>query len=126
MGYFLGHFVIVAMLSARTFIEFDSKQFFDVGLFTFLMKNKVLVLLGLFYNLAIWIDKIVFWFSPRAVQVKGFLYSFSQYESATFFAFLTIIPALSIFLIHIETDFYRKYKAYYVQILEKGTYASIL
>lgn len=126
LGYFLGHFIIMTMLAGRIFIEFNSKRFFDLGLFSFLANNKALVFLGIFYNLGIWIDKIIFWYSKKAIKINGFLYSYSFYESTTFFAFLTIIPALSIFLIHVETDFYRKYKSYYTFILEKGTYSQIL
>lgn len=126
LGYFLGHFMIVILLAGRIFIEFRSKRFFDMGLFSFLVNNRDLVLLGIFYNLALWVDKIIFWYSQKSIQINGFLYSYSFYESTTFLAFLTIIPALSIFLIHIETDFYRKYKKYYTYILEKGTLSQIL
>jgi len=125
-GYFIGHLIICAMLTVRIFTEFGSRRFFDWGVLNFLAKNKTLVFLGFFYNLAIWIDKIIFWFSPKAIQINNFLYSYPQYESATFFAYLTIVPALSIFIIHIETDFYKKYKLYYTQILDKGAFSQIL
>ncbi|MDD2752019.1 MAG: exopolysaccharide Pel transporter PelG [Candidatus Omnitrophica bacterium] len=124
-GYFIGHFIIVVLLSLRIYLEFDSKRFFDWQVFPFLLKNKVLVFTGIFYNLAIWIDKIVFWFSSKAIVIASFLHTFPEYESATFFAYLTIIPALSIFLIQVETNFYKKYRLFYTQVLEKGTYSAI-
>ncbi len=126
LGYLIGHLVIVSLLSSRVFLEFKSKKVFDWDLLVFLSKNKTLVLLGIFYNLAIWVDKIVLWFSHHAVKISDFLYSYPQYESAMFFAYLSIIPALTIFLIHIETDFYKKYNTYYTVILDKGTFSSIL
>lgn len=126
LGYYIGHFMIVIMLSARVFIEFSANKFFDFDLFVFLKNNLMLVSMGFFYNLAIWIDKIIFWQSRKAHQINGFLYSYPEYESATFFAFLTIIPALSIFLINIETQFYTTYKHYYSEILNKGTLKDIL
>ncbi|MDD5594838.1 MAG: exopolysaccharide Pel transporter PelG [Candidatus Omnitrophica bacterium] len=124
-GYFIGHFIIIILLILRIYLEFESKRFFDWRVFSFLMKNKVLVLTGIFYNMAIWIDKIVFWFSPKAVVITSFLRTFPEYESATFFAYLTIIPALSIFLIQVETNFYKKYRLFYAAVLEKGTYSAI-
>jgi len=124
-GYLLGHLVILTMLSARIFIEFESKMSFDIYLFPFLLKNKVLVLTGFFYNLAIWIDKIIFWISPHSIKVSGLLRTYPHYDSAVFLAYLTIIPALSLFLIQVETGFYRKYKGYYYQVLQKGTLSSI-
>jgi len=124
-GYFAGHLLIVILLSLRIFVEFGSRRIFDWEIFNFLLNNKTLIATGLCYNLAIWIDKIVFWYSPRAYTVLSFLHTFPDYESANFFAYLTIIPAFSIFLIQVETEFYRKYRLYYITILEKGTYSDI-
>ena len=125
LGYFFGHLLIAAMLAARIFVEFRSKRIFDLDMFIFLLRNKKLVLIGVTYNIAIWIDKILFWGSPRATNISPWLNYFPIYEGAVFFAYLTIIPALSIFLIHIETDFYRKYRMFYSQILDKGGYTAI-
>ncbi len=124
-GYLIGHLLIVILLSMRIFIEFRSKRIFDWEMFLFLARNKRLVLTGVLYNLAIWIDKMVFWASERSISISSFLRSFPEYDSAVFFAYLTIIPALSLFLIHVETDFYRKYRMFYAQILDKGSYAAI-
>jgi len=124
-GYFIGHLLIVILLCLRIFVEFASRRIFDREIFNFLLNNKTLVATGLCYNLGIWIDKIVFWYSPQAYTVSSFLRTFPDYESANFFAYLTIIPAFSIFLIHVETEFYKKYRLYYIAILEKGTYSDI-
>jgi uncharacterized membrane protein len=125
-GYLVGHLVIVVLLSARIYIEFPSTQPFDPGVYAYLGKHKTLLLVGFFYNLAIWIDKIVFWLSPHSVAIAPFLRSFPAYESASFFAYLTVVPALSIFLVRVETDFYRKYRRYYTTILARGSYADIV
>lgn len=124
-GYFIGHFTTTLLLSSRIFIEFKSKRLFDMELFPFLLKNKTLVFIGLFYNIAIWIDKIVFWMSPMAVKFSFLLRAFPTYEIAVFFAYIGIIPALSIFLIHVETNFYREYKNFYSEILNKASYSAI-
>ncbi|HNV86973.1 MAG TPA: exopolysaccharide Pel transporter PelG, partial [Candidatus Omnitrophota bacterium] len=124
-GYLIGHLLIMILLSARVFIEFPSDRKFDWGFLRFLCKNWTLVLIGVVYNLAIWIDKIVFWFSPNAVEVSRLLRTYPAYESAVFFAYLTIIPSLSFFLLEIETSFYKSYRSFFMEILEKGTYPSI-
>ncbi len=124
-GYFIGHFLIVVLLSARIFTEFGSSKTLDWNVFTFWANNKMLILLGLTYNLAIWIDKIVFWFSPNSLRVSQMFRTYPAYESASFFAYLTIIPALSFFLIEAETNFYRKYRAFYQEILDRGGYSAI-
>ena len=124
-GYFFGQLITLTLLSARIFIEFNSKRYFDGRIFRFFWKHKALLFAGFFYNLAIWIDKIVFWISDRAVEVQPFLRSCPVYDTAVFFAFLTIIPTLSLFIIHVETDFYGKYREYYSKILNHGTYSEI-
>lgn len=129
IGYFigtlLGQFTIMILLSARIYIEFPSKRIFDKKLFSFLSNNKILILTGIFYNLAIWIDKIVFWYSPGSIRITNFLRMFPDYEIASFFAYMTIIPFLSIFMIHVETHFYLRYRTYYEYILNKGSYREI-
>lgn len=124
-GYFLGQLFILVALSSRVFIEFPSRRVFDRGMFKFMFQNKILVLTGLFYNLAVWIDKFVFWWSPRATKITEFYRVYPEYDSAIFLAYMTIIPSLSLFLMHIETDFFKKYRNYYNQILNRGTYTDI-
>jgi len=111
--------------ASRIFIEFDSGGFFDQEFFSFLKQHRRLVLIGFFYNTAIWIDKIVFWYSSNATEVTSYLRVFPPYDSAVFFAYLTIIPSLAIFLLRVETDFYKQYRRYYSAILEKDNYGSI-
>jgi len=125
LGYLIGHLLIMILLSARIFIEFSSDRKFDWEFLRFLSRNWTLVLIGAVYNLAIWIDKIVFWFSPDAIEVSRLLRAYPAYESAVFFAYLTIIPSLSFFLLEIETSFYKSYRAFFLEILEKGSYPGI-
>ena len=119
-GYLAGHLVTAVMLTARIYIEFESRRAWDWGLIPFMARNGVLVMIGLFYNLALWADKMAFWWSPRGVTVSSFFRVTPDYDAATFFAYLTMIPALSFFLIHLETDFYRRYRRYYLAIIDKS------
>ena len=125
LGYFLGHTTILFLLSFRIFVEFPSSNSFEWKFLKFMLKNKTLVFIGLFYNLAVWIDKIVFWYSNKSLEIGPILKTFPLYESAVFLAYLTIIPALSVFLIETETSFYNKYKAFYASILNRKTYSQI-
>ena len=42
-----------------------------------------------------------------------------------FLAYIAIVPALAIFLLNIETDFYHKYRAFYESIMNKKSYEEI-
>ena len=65
-----------------------------------------LILIGGFYNVGIWIDKFIFWFTTHTSQVIAEPFRASIiYDLPIFFSYLTIISGMSIFLIRIETDF---------------------
>ncbi len=119
-GYLAGHLVIAGLWTLRLFIEFPSRDLFDWAFLDFMKKNRILMFTGFFYSLALWIDKIVFWLSPQATVIAPNLRIFPFYESAGFAAFLTIIPAMSIFLVQVETDFYRRYRNFYTSINSKS------
>jgi len=71
------------------------------------------------------VDKIIFWLSPGAMRISDVLRFHPQYDSAVFFAYLTIIPALSLFLIQIETDFYISYRNFYSAVCNRSPYSLI-
>ncbi|MFN3429791.1 MAG: exopolysaccharide Pel transporter PelG [Candidatus Sericytochromatia bacterium] len=76
-----------------------------------------LVVTGVAYNLGIWIDKIVFWYTDGPGHaVAGPLRAAPVYDNAMFLAYMTIIPALALFLLKVETDFYDEYRAYFSAI----------
>ncbi len=125
IGYLAGHLIIISLWCARIFSEFTSKYRFDFQFLAFARRNQILILTGFFYALAIWIDKIVFWMSPESVSVAPFLRIMPLYDTAAFTGYLTIIPSLVLFLIRIETDFYRRYRRFYKAILGKASYSRI-
>ncbi len=74
---------------------------------------------------AVWIDKWIFWFSPVGETVTGGLVHAPLYDSAMFIASLVIIPALSVFVVHLETDFFERYQHYFSTISTHGTLRQI-
>lgn len=77
---------------------------------------KALVATGFAYSLGIWIDKIVFWFQDGLVAAP-LVHFHPLYDTCCFLAYVTVIPALAINLIHLETSFYERYCGYYRSIL---------
>ncbi|KJJ83871.1 transmembrane protein [Candidatus Omnitrophus magneticus] len=124
-SYFLGQFFIVVLLAGRIFIEFKSEEIIDKELLKCLINKKTLVLTGIFYNLAVWIDKIIFWVSAKSIHISGILRFSPEYDSAVFLAYITLLPSFSIFLMHVETSFYRSYKRFYDKVLGKAVYRDI-
>jgi len=76
-----------------------------------------LLAVGLFYNLGIWADKLVFWLNPSTSRhVAGFFRASDVYDLPVFLAYLTIVPGMAVFLVRIETDFAERNTAFYAAI----------
>lgn len=81
----------------------------------------VIALGALAANAAIWTDKWLMWISPIGETVQGGFVHAPLYDSAMFVACLVIIPALSLFVVHLETDFFESYQRYYANIRRHAT-----
>ncbi len=124
-GYGLGQVVLLAMLLARIAMEFPVRGWWNRELFHFIRHNGVLLVTGFCYNAAIWVDKILFWIFRGESAAPG-LQTCPYYDTPTYLAYVTVVPALSIFLIRVETSFYRSYRRYYYKIQQKFPFAEIL
>ncbi len=81
---------------------------------------------GLFYNLGIWIDKIIFWYSPiTGYSVVDNLRTSIVYDLPIFLAYLAIIPGMAVFFYRLEADFSENYDKFYDAVREKGTLSNI-
>lgn len=100
-----GMSITLFWLCARIYVEFDFKRELFFGwLFT---KNSALLMSSaLFFYCGMWVDKIVYWNSAKALsQASGFWF-FPPYDFAIFLAYLTTIPTIAYFTVFVETIFY--------------------
>lgn len=125
LGYTSGQVALLAILTSRILIEFPKGQLFNLDCFRYLYQHPVLLFIGFFYNGAIWVDKLMFWIFKGEAVHPG-LWASSFYETPTFLAFVTIVPTLSIFLVRVETSFYRSYRSYYNKVVDKYPLKEIL
>ncbi|ABR30854.1 hypothetical protein SU69_05085 [Thermosipho melanesiensis] len=86
-----------------------------------------LLFIGLLYYLSIWIDDIIVWNTQKFGEelIKGFKFSYI-YDSPMFFSYLTIIPTITMFILILETRFYKKYKQFYISLIKGYVYSEIL
>jgi uncharacterized membrane protein len=75
-----------------------------------------LMLIGFVYNAGIWIDKMLFWFVDGVGPLPQIQFH-PLYDTCCFLAYLTVIPALAVNLVRVETSFYECYRSYYGSIL---------
>ncbi len=103
-------------------MESGGKREFNV--WTSVLSFPSLVAVGFFYNAAIWADKMIFWFRDGVGPHELVRYH-PLYDTCSFLAYMTVVPALAINLVRLETAFYEKYRAYYGAILH-GTPLNVI
>ncbi len=80
-----------------------------------------LVIGALLGTAAVWIDKVVFWFSAEGSQLTNGLLHAPLYDSSMFIASLALVPPLSSFVMSLETGFFERYQQYFATIGNHGT-----
>ena len=125
-GYLLGQWVTLFWIMAKVCVEFPHRMAWNPDFMKYFKQYWDLVGIGFLFNLGIWIDKIVFWLAPDARVIVPLFTTHDIYEGPVFFAYLTIVPAMAIFLLKIETVFYQHYRQYYAKVVGKRSLTDIL
>ncbi|MDD5470795.1 MAG: exopolysaccharide Pel transporter PelG [Sideroxydans sp.] len=127
LAFDVGQSILLVSLGVMIILQFP-------GIFQFpgatLNKHRIfwlLVLVGLFFNAAVWADKLLFWFTPATSgAVIGPLRASPIYDVPIFLSYLLIIPGLAMFLFRLETDFVEAYDAYNRAIVEGGRFPELI
>jgi polysaccharide biosynthesis protein PelG len=93
--------------------------------FDFLDRRLVfpdLVVTGVLFNAAVWVDKVLFWVNPVTSEpVLGPVRYSVVYDVPIFLAYLSVVPGMAVFLVRIETDFAEAYARFYDAVREGRT-----
>jgi uncharacterized membrane protein len=116
LGFTIGQGVILVLAVVGIVREFDLGGAPDPTILNSLRRYPRLALVGLFWNAAIWMDQLVFWFMD-GVSVYPAINYHPMYDTCRFFSYLTVTPALALNLVLVETDFYDRYRDFYGSIL---------
>ncbi|MBI3636044.1 MAG: exopolysaccharide Pel transporter PelG, partial [Candidatus Rokubacteria bacterium] len=125
-GFTLGQAATLFVLAARVEREFpESAMRSPWPVVRAFRRFASLAIGGLLYNLAISIDRLVFWASPEGFRVRSWFYA-SAYDAPLFLAYLSVVPALAVFLVTVEMDFYERCRRYYGVVTQHGTLRQVL
>ena len=80
---------------------------------------------AVFYTMGIFLPNFLVWLGPWGVTVAGTYRCAPGYDAVTFFAFLSILPLMVLFVVAAETRFYEKYAAYFDAITRRGNLREI-
>ncbi|MDX1700635.1 MAG: exopolysaccharide Pel transporter PelG, partial [Melioribacteraceae bacterium] len=96
--------------------------------FTFLKsmrKYPTLFLTGLFVYSGVYIHSLIYWIGPYGVEVADRYLVMPFYDLPVFYAYISVIPSLVIFVVVVETGFYEKFRIYFLNVLQGGTFHRI-
>ncbi len=111
-GFGMGLLLLAVLLSSRVYQEFPSQVRTDRGVIGHWKGLPWLMLCGFAYNASLWVDKVIYWIAGGEKAAPGPFYAPVDYDTCFFWAYLTIVPAMTLFLIRIETSFYKYYAEY--------------
>lgn len=122
---FLSTLLILMIQLERTFRVKETASVFEF--FTYVEKVPSLLGIGFFTSLGLYIHQFIYWlWSDYSITIGDTFRISPFYDTAVFYAFITVIPSMVIFVVSMETQFYSKFKAYYQTVLTGGTISDIL
>ena len=126
MGVLFGHAVLFFGFYYIVAYTYPSRNF---SAYNFMDKRQIYISLlftGLFFNLGVWIDKLIFWYIPEVSQsVVGPLRSSIIYDLPIFLAYLSVIPGMAVFMVRMEADFAEHYDKFYDAVRNGDTLSHI-
>ncbi|CAG4902005.1 exopolysaccharide Pel transporter PelG [Paraburkholderia gardini] len=121
-GFVAGHLVLLAGLSGLIYRDYRSTRFISFEVFQRRFAYPSLAIVGLLFNLGVWLDKFMFWYAPgTGTQVIGPLHASVIYDIPVFIAYLCVMPGMATFLVRIEADFVEYYDAFYDAVRSGAT-----
>ncbi len=122
LGFVAGHFLLLAGMIWLVYRTYHSDRFIAFDIWKKGAMYHSLMATGFFFNLGVWIDKIIFWYTHgTGQQVIGPLNASVIYDFPIFLSYLTVIPGMAVFLVRIETDFVEYYTKFYDAVREGAT-----
>jgi uncharacterized membrane protein len=125
-GFLAGQVLLLFLMLALVAVRYPSDRLVS---FEFLDRRRAFLSLsatGLLYNVGIWVDKLIFWFTPSTSEpVLGPLRASIIYDLPIFLAYLSILPGMAVFLVRVETDFAEEYDAFFDAVRGGETLAEI-
>ena len=122
LGFAMGQAVLLLGMVLIVLRAYPSADFIA---FDFLRPGAMLpsiMAVGFAYNLAVWLDKFMFWAADATgQQVIGPLRASVIYDLPVFLAYLSILPGMAVFLVRMETDFVEYYQRFYDAVREGAT-----
>ena len=122
----LGFLVIILMFTQyiKQFFNINNHKYFKFLIY--LEKYPFLFFGGLLYVFGLYGHNIVVWQGSLKISIDDTFIIAPYYDVPVFYAYLTFLPAMILFMVTVETTFYDVYKKYYHRILHSFSLQDIL
>lgn len=92
----------------------------------YLKKYPSIFFSGVFVYSGVYIHNLVYWlFSDRHFRIDNHFLLMPFYDVPVFYAYISVLPSLVMFVVIVETKFYEKFLNYYQNVINGGTYESM-
>ena len=125
LGFTLGMGVTNAAICALVLHGFPGRSGPLTDVLRSMLRYWDLALGGLFYGAGIWADKWLMWSAPEHVAMPGGLFALPTYDTVVFIAYITTVPALSLFVIKAETSLHEACDGLYASIQQHASHARL-
>lgn len=118
-------FMVVKFLQyIREYFKVNNFQYFRF--LQYIIKYPLLFICGFLYTLGLYGHSFIVWLGPHQHKVADTFMIAPFYDVPVFFAYLSVLPAMVLFVVSLETSFYSAYKTYYNRILNSFPLKDIL
>jgi len=127
LAFFLGNLILFFALMYLIVKHYDFERLLSFDFLKAYKKYYELIFIGLFFNLGIWVDEFIFWYTPlTSVPVIGNIRASLIYDIPLSLAYLSIIPGMAIFFIRLEVDFAILYEKYFTGVVEGDMLSTLI
>ena len=92
---------------------------------SYFKKYSSLFFTGCFLYSGIYLHNFVYWLGPNGSEIADQFFIMPYYDTAVFYAFISVLPTFVTFVVSVETAFYEKFRLYYLNIINGGTIRDI-
>ncbi len=117
----IGFFVVIILFlkSIKRRFPHNNRDYFQF--LTYFEKHPMLFFIGFFYTFSLYLHNFIVWGSKIGHVVNNTFYISPFYDTPVFYAYLTIVPAMIMYVLFLETSFYDAYRNFYSGIV--GSYS---
>ena len=122
----VGFGIIVAMTMfhfEHVFPRNEKRNYF--AFLQYFKKYPSIFFAGMFVYSGVYVHNFIYWISSDALVISNRFKLMPFYDLPVFYAYLSVVPSLVIFVVSVETSFYEKFRVYYLNISNDGTYKSM-